>query len=420
MGEHQFSYMAVTELREYKNNSRIHNPHQVGVLKKSIVEFGFINPIIIDAQNEIIAGHGRLMAAKELGMDRVPVLRVEDLTQDQIRAYRIADNKLVELGEWDEDLLSVELSALNENIFDLSVMGFNMEELNDLVEAINNFDDGSGPIDNGEPDSIEEEEIEVDMDVPAHSQTGQIYQLGPHRLLCGDSTNALQIQELYEEERADLIFTDPPYGVDYAGGNKKREKLANDHKGTAIYESFLSVALLYSKPETPLYLFYAAGKFSQSVINAVMESGGWTITAQIVWGKNVGQFGGFVAMNSNYKQKHEPILYCKRSATKDSDVAWYGPNNETTVWEIDRLPKNEYHPTEKPIALAQRAIQNNTQEGDLVGDFFGGSGSTLLAAATLGRKAYLSEMNPHYCDVIRKRWAAYAQQNGLDIGDGLI
>ena len=213
------------------------------------------------------------------------------------------------------------------------------------------------------------------------------------------------------------VFTDPPYGVDYSGGFKKREKLDNDHKGTEIYSAFLSLALLYTKQDAGMYLFYAGGKFGKPVVDAVTDSGGWDIKTQLIWYKNVAQFGGFVAMNLNYKQKHEPLLYCKKTSAKE--VRWFGPNNETTVWEIDRLPKNEHHPTEKPIALAQRALRNSTEEGDIVADFFGGSGSTLIAAASMGRRAFVMEKEPKYVDIIRRRWAKFAEENGLDIGDGI-
>lgn len=376
--------MDIEKLIPYINNPRI-NDNAVDAVAASIKEFGFKNPILIDKENVIIAGHTRLKAAKKLGLKEVPVIRIEDLTDKQIKAFRIADNKTTELAEWDFELLNIELEGLDDEF-----TGFDMEELKKL------FPDDTEVIE----DDFEEEPPEEPI-----SKRGDIWLLGRHRLMCGDSTNINDVKKLMNGNKADMLFTDPPYGVNYTGGHfhsgdvnikRPREKLIADDTAN-IYREFLPVVLPFV--DGPCYMWFAGTK-GREVYNALHENN-TEIHALLIWHK---VNATYAAMNAQYKQRHEPCLYFK---PKGSTLRWIGPTTESTIWEIKRDAVNEYHPTQKPVALAAKAIKNHDVR--IVLDVFGGSGSTLIACEQLNKICYMMELDEKYADVIVNRYISFKE-----------
>lgn len=381
----------VEKLKPYERNAKIHSEEQVGKICDSIREFGFISPCLIDSDYNVIAGHGRIMAAQELGMKKVPCLFVEGLTDDQRRAYILADNRLTELGEWDMGLVEAELSELEIGGFDISLTGFDL----DIGET--------------EPEEI----IEDDVPEPpkkAKSKVGQIYQLGEHRLMCGDSTDAGTVEKLMDGEKADMVFTDPPYGVDYAGknaflnavarGNRIQTDIIGDALESAekekddLWVPALVNARVNSEDKCAYYIASPQGGELMMMMMAIRDAG-WQLKHTIIWNKN-----NHVLGRCDYNYKHEPILY-----GWNKTHAFYGKGqHKTSVWDIPKPQKSDLHPTMKPIALIVECLQNSTQHGERVLDVFGGSGSTLIACEQTGRKCYMMELDPHYVDVIIERW----------------
>ena len=382
--------MKLSEITPNAKNPRLIKEERFKKLVRSLEnlpDFTAIRAIILDEDKKIIGGNMRFRAMQHLKW-KWAIVQVYDREyhaqtkaalelgksyEDVCREMVIRDN--VAYGEHDFDILANEYDPLELDEWGLDVWTGEPEETEGLTD----------------PDDIPE--------VPEEAKTklGDLYILGEHRLLCGDSTKAEDVEKLMNGEKADMVFTDPPYGVDYDGGHAvkgvRREKLKND--GTAdIYKDSISIMYMYSKKDTPLYLWYSDSK-SLAVLSAVL-SAGYEIRNNIIWNKNVAQFG---AIGAQYKTKHEPCLYCYKKGQKSS---WIGPNNEVSVWDIDRNRKNEHHPTQKPIALAERCIKNH--EVDSILDLFLGSGSTLIAAEKLNRKCYGMELDPKYCDVIVKRW----------------
>jgi len=373
----------VESLIPYVNNSRKHSDEQVAQIAASIKEFGWTNPILVDGENGIIAGHGRLMAARKLSMEEVPVIELAHLSDNQRKALIIADNKLALNADWDNDILALELSDLSAADYDLDILGFDNEEVGKLLKT--------------ETEGLTDEDEVPEAPEPI-TKLGDVWILGNHRLMCGDSTSIDAVDKLMDGQKADMVFTDPPYGVDYDGGHateKRRTKLENDDK-TLMYSGALPVAYMASKDGAALYLWFA-DRFAKDVLVALEECN-YQVRNWIIWNKNLAQFG---AIGAQYKPKHEPCIYAFK---KGKAPYWAGPNNEITVWDIKRHSKNEFHPTQKPVELPERALQNNSKSGDIVLDLFGGSGSTLIAAEKVGRHAHLMELDPIYCDVIVKRW----------------
>jgi DNA modification methylase len=375
----------VDSLIPYVKNSRTHSPDQVAQIAASIKEFGWTNPILVDGDNGIIAGHGRLMAARKLGHKEVPTIELKDLTETQKKAYIIADNRLALNAGWDNEMLTIELNDLLADGFALDILGFDPKEIAALLnpEVVEGLTD---------EDAVPE--------VPEEPKTrlGDIYQLGNHRLMCGDSTSIDAVDKLMDGQKADMVFTDPPYGVDYDGGHatdKRRTKLENDDK-THMYAGALPIAYMASKDGAALYLWFA-DRFAKDVLIALDECN-FQVRTWIIWNKNLAQFG---AIGAQYKTKHEPCIYAFK---KGKAPFWNGPNNEVTVWDVKRHSKNEFHPTQKPVELPVRAMENSSKSGDTVLDLFGGSGSTLIACEKHNRHARLMELDPKYCDVIVKRW----------------
>jgi DNA modification methylase len=378
----------VDKLIPYVNNSRKHSDEQVAQIAASIKEFGWTNPILVDGTNGIIAGHGRLMAARKLGMTEVPVIELSHLSDTQRKALIIADNKLAMNAEWDNDLLTIELNDLLADDFALEILGFDKDELAALLE----------------PEVVEGLTDEDDVpELPEEPKTkpGDIYKLGNHRLMCGDSTSIDAVDKLMDGQKADMVFTDPPYGVNYDGGHatdKRRTKLENDDK-TLMYAGSLPIAYMASKDGAALYLWFA-DRFAKEVLTA-LDNCNFQVRTWIIWNKNLAQFG---AIGAQYKSKHEPCIYAFK---KGKAPFWNGPNNEVTVWDVKRHSKNEFHPTQKPVDLPVRALENSSKGGDIILDLFGGSGSTLIACEKQNRHARLMELDPKYCDVIVKRWEEF-------------
>lgn len=373
----------IADIKPYAKNAKKHPDKQVKQIAASIKEFGFNQPIVVDSDNVVIVGHGRLGAAKLLGLNEVPVITV-NLTEEQAKAYRLADNKLNE-SDWDMDLVIGELKELSEPMLDLT--GFDK----DLII---------------EPDEKDDEVPEVPEE--PQSKLGDLYELGSHRVLCGDSTKLEDVERLMDGKKADMVFTDPPYGVDYDGGHaekgKRREKLENDDE-TNMYAGSLPLAYSYSNDSAPLYLWFA-DRFAKDVLDA-LEENDYQVRSWIIWNKNLAQFG---AIGAQYKTKHEPVIYAFK---KGKAPTWNGITNEVTVWDIDRHSKNEFHPTQKPTALCERAIRNHLGTDASVLDLFLGSGSTLIAAEKTGRICYGMELDPKYVDVIVQRYVDYTGNKNI-------
>ena len=374
---------SIDKLVPYARNARTHSDEQVGQIAASIKEWGWTTPVLVDEQGSIIAGHGRTLAAQRLQMTEVPVMVAKGWSDAKKRAYVLADNKLAMNAGWDNEMLALELGEIGDLGFDLDLTGFTADEIAALMpEQI-------------EPGQTDEDDV---PEVPENPVTvlGDVWILGKHRLMCGDSTSIDAVDKLMDGQKADMVFTDPPYGVDYDGGHateKRRDKLKNDDD-VNMYDLPIKNAYLASKDDAPIYLWFA-DRFATDVLEGLSEAG-YQVRCWIIWNKNVAQFG---AIGAQYKAKHEPCIYAFK---KGKAPNWSGPTNEVTVWDVSRDHKNSHHPTQKPTDLAKRAMENHKVK--LVLDLFGGSGSTLIASEKTGRISRLMELDPKYCDVIIKRW----------------
>ena len=393
----QIKEIEVSKLIPYANNSRTHDDAQVAQLAASIKEFGFRNPILVDGVG-IIAGHGRLMAARKLGLNKVPTIDCSDMTETQKKAYIIADNKLALNSGWDTNLLSLELQELDTNGFNLELLGFDSKELDELLA----------------PEVVEgltDEDAVPDVPDEPKTKLGDIYILGNHRLMCGDSTSIDAVEKLLESQKADLLFTDPPYGVSYEGGHNKKKRqgiIADTLQGedlTDLFYESLSTAITWLKDGSALYVWYASGKSIETF--ASLAKLPLKLRAVIQWYKVKSGLGAFM---SQYIPNCEPCMYLHKEGCSP---AWYGPTNEKTVWELKKESTNNFHPTQKPVELPERAITNSTKQGDIVLDLFGGSGSTLIACEKISRLARLMELDPKYCDVIVKRWEDFTGKQAI-------
>jgi DNA modification methylase len=394
----QIEHLLVSSLIPYARNSRTHSDDQVAQIAASIREFGFTNPVLIDANGTIIAGHGRVMAAKKVGLAQVPCLRLEHLSPSQIRAYVIADNKLALNAGWDDEMLKAELLTLQEEGFNTDLTGFSDDELNALL----NSEIIEGQTD---PDEIPEPPVE-----PV-TKLGDIWILGNHRLMCGDSTSIDAVQKMMNGSKADMVFTDPPYGVAYEGGHnaKKRSQIKNDslegENLTALFNGSLSVAYIVTHDHSAFYVWYSTNKSVETF--AAFADLPLKLRAIIQWYKVRSGLGAFM---SQYIPNCEPCIYAYKDG---STPQWFGPTDEKTVWELKKESKNDFHPTQKPVELPERAINNSSKLGQIILDLFGGSGSTLIACEKTGRKARLMELDPKYCDVIVKRWEDFTGKKAV-------
>ena len=390
----QIELRNINEVKPYEKNPRI-NDGAVEAVANSIREFGWRSPIVVDKDGIIICGHTRLLAAKQLGLEQVPVHVATDLSPEKVKAYRIADNKTGEIAEWDFDLLPIELAELQDMDFDLSLLGFDTSELDQIL----NGDDvvTAGQTD---PDKLPET-----PEVPV-SKAGEIYQLGKHRLMCGDATSSVDVEALMDGQKANLWLTDPPYNVNYS--NSLNQSIQNDNMEDSQFRAFLvdsfKCAVDELKPGGSYYIFHADTEgynFRGACRDVELK-----VRECLIWVKNA-----LVMGRCDYHFRHEPILYGWKDGAAHS---WYSDRCQTTVLEFNKPSKNIGHPTAKPIEMLVYLIQNSSQHNELIADFFGGSGSTLIAAEQTGRKAYLMELDEKYCDVIRKRWAEFVHGENCD------
>ena len=390
----------VDKLIPWARNARTHSDAQIAQIAASIAEFGFLNPILIDTNAGIIAGHGRLLAARKLELTEVPVIVLDHLTEAQKRAYIIADNKLAENAGWDDEMLRSEIEALQDDNFDVNLLGFEDEDLARLLAA---------------QDAIEgltDEDAVPDLPQAPVCRTGDLWALGEHRLLVGDATNRPDVVRLMAGEVADLAFIDPPYNVAYEGYTDQKLTIKGDRMTDTEFKEFLAAAFdalrTVVKPNASLYVCHSSS-WQREFQNA-LEGAGFAVRCQIIWAKNVFAWGF-----GRYKFRHEPLFYCHVAGRKDP---WYGDKTQSTLWEENKPSANRIHPTAKPIALIERALRNSSRAREIVTDLFGGSGSTLIACERLGRRARLMEIDPKYADCIVRRFQDYSGKQAALDGDG--
>jgi DNA modification methylase len=395
-------HWSLQRLIPYAKNARTHDDTQVSQIAGSIAEFGFVNPILVGDDNIIIAGHGRLMAAQQLGLDTVPVIVLHHLTEAQRRALVIADNKIAENAGWNDELLKLELEELGDLGFDLDVIGFSDEELDELLGN----DEQPGETDEDDIPEVEDEPV---------SRHGDVWILGDHRLLCGDSTSKQDLEKLMSGELADMAFTDPPYNVDYGNNAKdkmrgKDRRIMNDNLGDDFYQ-FLKDALTNLLSVTKGACYIAMSSSELDTLQKAFRDAGGKWSTFIVWAKNT-----FTLGRSDYQRQYEPILYGWREG---NDHFWCGARDQGDVWFFNKPVKNDLHPTMKPVELVERALRNSSKSRDIVLDLFGGSGSTLIACEKTGRAARLIELDPKYVDVIVRRWQDYSGEQAIRESDEL-
>jgi len=390
----------IDKLIPYVNNPRTHSDAQVEQIAASIAEFGFNNPILVDTKAGIIAGHGRLLGAQKLGLKEVPVIILDHLTEAQKNAYIIADNQLALNAGWDEGLLHIELAALQESDFDLGLIGFEDAELARLLAA----EDGT--------EGLTDEDAVPDLPETSITLAGELWILGDHRLLVGDATDAGDIATLMAGALADLVFTDPPYNVDYEGYTDQRLKIKGDRMSEADFKKFLESAFHSYRSIVKLgaSMYVCHSSSWQREFQNALEAADFEVRSQLVWAKNT--FGwGF----GRYKFQHEPIFYCHVAGKKDP---WYGDKTQSTLWSEKKPAANRIHPTAKPVELIERALVNSSKSGDVVVDLFGGSGSTLIGCERRGRRARLMEIDPQYTDCIIRRYQQYTGKHATLDADG--
>lgn len=380
----EMKLVPIAKLVPYINNARTHSPKQIMKLRSSLREFGFINPVIIDRDYGVIAGHGRILAAKEEGITEVPCVFADHLTEAQKKAYILADNRMAMDAGWDEELLRVEIEALQAEAFDVSLTGFDPNEIDDLFKE--NLKDGLHD---------DDFDIEAELKKPTFTKAGDVWTLGRHRLVCGDSTKKETYSILMEGKKANLVLTDPPYNVNYEGtaGKIKNDHMANDAFYQFLLDAFTNMEAVMAD-DASIYVFHADTEglnFRRAFADA-----GFYLSGCCIWKKN-----SLVLGRSPYQWIHEPVLFGWKKSGKH---AWYAGRKETTVWEYDKPKKNADHPTMKPIALLAYPIMNSSMSNAVVLDPFGGSGSTLIACEQSERTCYTVELDEKYCDVIVKRY----------------
>jgi site-specific DNA-methyltransferase (adenine-specific) len=375
----------IEDLIPYVNNSRTHSDAQVAQIAASIKEFGWTNPILVDGDKGIIAGHGRLLAARKLGHTQVPTIELKHLTAAQRKAYVIADNQLALNAGWDTTLLTLELQELQKLDFDLELLGFDPRELDKLLEP-------------EQVDGLTDEDAVPEVPKEPKTKLGDIYQLGNHRLMCGDSCSVTDMEKLCDGQLVDMWLTDPPYNVAYEGKTKDALKIQNDSMGDDQFRQFLRDAYVTAdtvmKPGAVFYIWHADSEGYN--FRGAAQDAGWKVRQCLIWKKSTMVMG-----RQDYHWKHEPCLYGWKEG---AGHLWATDRKQTTILEFDKPSRNGEHPTMKPVALFEYQMLNNTKGSDIVLDSFGGSGTTMLAAEKNGRKAYLMELDPKYCDVIVKRW----------------
>ena len=376
----------INKLIPYVNNARTHNAQQINKLRSSLREFGFINPVIIDRDFNVIAGHGRIMAAKEEGINEVPCVFVDYLTEAQKKAYILADNRMAMDAGWDEELLKVEIEALQAEDFDLSLTGFDESEL-------------AGFFDTADDAKEDDFDVDAELEKPPVTKSGDLWLLGNHRLLCGDSTKEESYTLLMNGKKANLVVTDPPYNVNYQGtaGKIKNDNLENDKFYQFLFDAFTCMEKAMAD-DASIYVFHADTEglnFRKAFADA-----GFYLSGTCIWKKQ-----SLVLGRSPYQWQHEPCLFGWK---KNGKHQWYSDRKQTTIWEFDKPKKNGDHPTMKPVPLIAYPIKNSSMSNCIVLDPFGGSGSTLIACEQTNRICHTIELDEKYCDVIVKRYIEQA------------
>ena len=380
----QMTLVEIDKLIPYINNARTHSKEQINKLRSSLREFGFINPVIIGRDYGIIAGHGRVMAAREEGISEVPCVFVDHLTEAQKKAYIIADNRMALDAGWDEELLKVEIEALQAEAFDISLTGFGDDELSDLFGK--------------DKDAIEDDDYDLTaaLEKAAFVEKGDVWVVGRHRLVCGDATNAEDVALLMDGKRANLIVTDPPYGVSFkstSGLTIKNDSMKDEEFYNFLYKSFENM-VAHLESGGSAYVFHADTEgltFRKAFIDA-----GFHLAGVCIWSKN-----SLVLGRSDYQWQHEPVLY---GFLKNGKHRWYSDRKQTTIWNFNKPKRNENHPTSKPLDLLSYPIRNSSQENAIIIDTFGGSGSTLMACEQTNRICHTMELDEKYASVILRRY----------------
>ena len=392
----------VDSLIPYARNARTHSEDQVAQIAASISEFGFTNPILTDGDKGVIAGHGRLAAARKLALTQVPVIELGHLTAIQKKAYILADNRIAANAGWDEELLKLEIAELDEADFNLELMGFGDEELERLLNG------------DGDTTGLTEDDAVPELPAEPVSKKGDVWVLGQHRLLCGDSTVLSDVERLMNGQLADMAFTDPPYNVDYGNNAKdkmrgKDRRIMNDALGDGFYKFLYDACVnLLVVTKGACYVCMSSSEL-HTLQKAWLDAGGKWSTF-VIWAKNT-----FTLGRADYQRQYEPILYGWKEGAKHF---WCGDRDQSDIWNYKKPHVNDLHPTMKPVELVERAIKNSSKTRDIVIDLFGGSGTTLIACEKTNRQARLMEMDPKYVDVIVKRWEDFTGQKATRESDG--
>lgn len=373
----------LSEIKPYKNNPR-KNDKAVDPVAESIKQFGFKVPIVIDKDGEIVAGHTRYKAAKKLKLETVPCIIADDLSEEQIKAFRLADNKVGELAEWDFSALEIELDGIDS--IDMTEFGFEFPE---------------------EETEVVEDDFEEELPEEPKAKPGDIYQLGNHRLMCGDSTSIDDVSKLVGGCQMDMLITDPPYNVDYTGKTKDALKIENDSMEDSAFRQFLRDAFTAAdavmKPGAVFYIWHADSEGYN--FRGACKDVGWNVRQCIIWNKN-----SMVMGRQDYQWKHEPCLYGWKEG---AGHLWASDRKQTTVIDMNKPTKSDLHPTMKPIGLFDYQIKNNTKGGDAVLDLFDGSGTTIMACEQNGRHAYAMELDPRYVDAAIGRWEKFTGKKAV-------
>jgi len=391
----RFEQVNIDRLIPYARNARTHNKEQILQLRSSLREFGFVNPVIVDKDYNIIAGHGRVLAAKAEGLTEIPCVFAEHLTEAQKKAYIIADNRLAQNAGWDEELLALEFADLKELGFDVELTGFGADEIEKLFAA-----------DTGE---VQDDEFDLTaaLEQAAFVLPGDVWTLGRHRMICGDATDAATVKKLMDERKANLVLTDPPYNVNFEGSSGL--KIKNDSMKAEQFYTFLLSAFrnLADNLESggSAYIFHADTE-GENFRRAFREAG-FHLSGTCIWVKD-----SFVMGRSPYQWQHEPILY---GWLKTGTHKWYAGRSEATIWNFAKPKRNGDHPTSKPLDLLAYPIKNSSQANGIVLDTFGGSGSTLIACEQADRICNMLELDEKYASVILRRYAEFKGNGGADI-----
>ena len=380
----EMTLVSIDKLIPYINNARTHSPEQINKLRSSLREFGFINPVIVDKDYNIIAGHGRVIAAKAENFTEVPCVLVDHLTEAQKKAYIIADNRMALDAGWDEELLRVEIEALQAEAFDVSLTGFDDKEISDLFK--------------GEDSEVKDDDYDLSaaLEKASFVKRGDIWTVGNHRLVCGDATNPDDVALLMDGHRANLIVTDPPYGVSFksaSGLTIQNDSIKNEEFYQFLYKAFANM-VAHMENGGSAYVFHADTEglnFRSAFVDA-----GFHLAGVCIWAKN-----SLVLGRSDYQWQHEPVLY---GFLKNGKHSWYSDRKQTTIWNFDKPKRNANHPTSKPLDLLSYPIKNSSQENAIVLDTFGGSGSTLMACEQTNRICFMMELDEKYASVILRRY----------------